>query len=107
MGDSAQTTYESVLHALKHETDLTKLCGQLYNLTTLYRDKSKWQDLEKYEAKYSEALSECKLLQKKPEKTPSIQVGEKIDLSDLVSIKKLSSDNKFDKNILVFLRHLA
>jgi len=107
MSDSPDTTYESVLHALKHETDLSKLCGSLYNLTVLYREKSNWPSLEKYEKEYSQALLECKLLQTPPDKIPTINIGDKIDLSDLIPVKKLTANQNFEKHVLVLLRHLA
>jgi hypothetical protein len=107
MAESTDTTYETVLHALKHETDLTKLCGQLYNLTVLYREKSNWPSLEKHEQEYSKALSQCALLKTAPEKVATIKTGETVDLSGLISVKKLDSTRTFDKHVLVFLRHLA
>ena len=107
MAESTDTTYETVLYALKHETDLTKLCGKLYNLTVLYREKSNWPSLEKHEQEYSKALSECALLKEAPEKIATIKTGETVDLSGLIPVKKLDSARTFDKHVLVFLRHLA
>ena len=107
MTESLNTTYESVLNDLKHETDLTKLCGSLYNLTQLYLDKSNWKNLEKYEQEYSKALSECQLLKQKPQREQTIKIGEKVDLNILKPVKKLDSGLKFDKHVLIFLRHLA
>ena len=109
MAETADTVYESVIHALKHEPDITKLCGKLYNLTTLYYNEDNWPHLERHEAAYAEALAKCEVLAQEPEKTPTIQPGEKVDFSGLIPVHELEDDNgeRFDKHVMVLLRHLA
>merc|ERR1712168_453193 len=104
--DGAETPdalYKSVIHALRHETDVTKLCGQLYNLTTLYYDETNWPQLEKYEAEYMEAVNNCKALEAEPERTPTIQPGEKVDLSCLKPVHQMAAGDsgRCDKHVMV------
>lgn len=101
--------YKETLNLLENSDDSGVIVEALYNLTHAYHDLSVWPELTQYEARYDAALDTCVALQQADvHAIATAKVGDEIDFSDLIALRKLEEPSEsFERTVVVMLRHLA